>query len=52
MFETKGYGEAGASHSKRALKGFTSQSGNAQEDIDENNYTLSHRPELYIRLPQ
>lgn len=39
----KGYGQAGASHVKRALKGFKAQSGSPQEDIDLNNYTLRQR---------
>lgn len=49
---SKGYGEAGASCKKRALKGFTSQSGSASEDIDENNYTLRQRARmLYMAAP-
>lgn len=39
----KGYGQAGASTTKRALKGFNPQSGSPREDIDENNYTLRQR---------
>ncbi len=48
----KGYGQAGASHTKRALKGFTAQSGSPQEDIDLNNYTLRQRGRmLYMSQP-
>ena len=48
----KGYGQAGASHVKRALKGFTAQSGSPQEDIDLNNYTLRQRGRiLYMSQP-
>ncbi len=39
----KGYGQAGASTSKRALKAFDAMSGSPREDIDENNYTLRQR---------
>lgn len=39
----KGYGQAGASTTKRALKGFNPISGSPREDIDENNYTLRQR---------
>ena len=34
---SKGYGEAGASTRKRALKGFNAMSGSPREDIDYNN---------------
>lgn len=48
----KGYGQAGASHTKRAVKGFTAQSGSPQEDIDLNNYTLRQRGRiLYMSQP-
>lgn len=48
----KGYGEAGASQSKRAVKGFTAQSGSAHEDINDNNYTLRQRARmLYMAAP-
>lgn len=40
---SKGYSEAGASHRKKALKGFTARSGSPREDIDWNNYTLRQR---------
>ena len=39
----KGYGQAGASTRKRALKGFNPSSGSPREDIDDNNYTLRQR---------
>lgn len=40
----KGYGLAGASTKKRALKGLRyNMSGSTHEDIDENNYTLRQR---------
>lgn len=42
----KGYSDAGASHTKRALKGFKARSGSAKEDIDENNYTLRQRARM------
>lgn len=48
----KGYGEAGASWNKRALKGFTAQSGNPIEDIDLNNKTMRQRSRiLYMAAP-
>lgn len=40
---SKGYGQAGASQTKRALKGFNPSSGSPREDIDDNNYTLRQR---------
>lgn len=47
-----GYGEAGASQSKRALKGFTAQSLSAYEDIDFHNATLRPRARmLYMSSP-
>ena len=50
--QNKGYGEAGASYSKRALKGFTAMSGSPREDIDFNNYTLRQRARmLYMAAP-
>lgn len=39
----KGYGQAGASLRKRALKAFNAMSGSPREDIDYNNYTLRQR---------
>lgn len=50
--QAKGYSDAGASHLKKALKAFRAQSGNAQEDIDWNNYTLRQRGRmLYMASP-
>lgn len=50
--QNKGYSEAGASHRKKALKGFTAQSGSPREDIDENNYTLRQRGRMiYMGAP-
>lgn len=48
----KGYGDAGASWQKKAVKGFTAQSGSPREDIDANNYTLRQRARmLYMAAP-
>jgi len=48
----KGYGEAGASKKKRALKGFTSQSGSPREDIDLHNATMRQRGRMmYMGAP-
>lgn len=48
----KGYGEAGASWSKKAVKGFNAPSGSPHEDIDFNNYTLRQRARmLYMAAP-
>lgn len=48
----KGYDQAGASHSKRSLKGFNVSSGSPAEDIDANNYTLRQRSRmLYMGAP-
>lgn len=41
--QSKGYSEAGASHRKKSLKGFTARSGSPREDIDWNNATLRQR---------
>jgi len=41
-----GYSDSGASHTKRALKGWTGTSSSPQEDIDENNGTLRQRGRL------
>ena len=38
--QNKGYGDGGASYSKRALKGVSVSSGAPSEDSDANNYTL------------
>lgn len=51
-WNNKGYSEAGASHRKRALKGFNAHSGSPQEDIDFNNFTLRQRARmLYMAAP-
>lgn len=48
----KGYNEAGASYTKKALKGFTVASGSPAEDIDLANYTLRQRSRmLYMAAP-
>ena len=47
-----GYGDAGASKTKRALKGFIAKSTSPNEDIDWNNYTLRQRGRmLYMASP-
>ena len=48
----RGYSEAGASTTKRALKGFTASSGSPNEDINWNNMTLRQRSRmLYMSTP-
>ena len=48
----KGYSHAGASYTKRALKGFTVSSGSPAEDINANAYTLRQRSRaLYMGAP-
>lgn len=48
----KGYSHAGASTTKRSLKGFNVESGSPVEDINENNYTLRQRSRmLYMSAP-
>lgn len=48
----RGYGDAGASYTKRALKGFRADSGHPAEDINENNLTLRQRSRmLYMAAP-
>lgn len=48
----KGYGDGGASYTKKALKGFSVSSGAPSEDIDANNYTLRQRSRiLYMAAP-
>ena len=48
----KGYGDAGASYAKKALKGFLASSGSPREDIDANNYTMRQRARmLYMAAP-
>ncbi len=47
-----GYSDAGASVSKRALRGFKAKSGPPSEDIDDNNRTLRQRARmLYMASP-
>lgn len=48
----KGYGAAGASYRRRALRGFLAESGSPREDIDFNNQTLRERARmLYMAAP-
>ena len=48
----KGYGDAGASYVKKALKGFLAASGSPREDIDAHNYTIRQRARmLYMAAP-
>lgn len=48
----KGYSDAGASVTKRSLKGFTASSGSPNEDINWNNLTLRQRSRmLYMASP-
>lgn len=48
----KGYGAAGASYQRRALRGMVAESGSPQEDIDLNNQTLRERSRmLYMAAP-
>jgi len=50
--KNKGYSDAGASWTKRAMKGFNAASGSPQEDIDFNNATLRQRARiLYMASP-
>lgn len=50
--QASGYSEAGASRSRRALKGFIPRSGSPQDDIDRNNDTLRKRSRmLYMAAP-
>lgn len=50
--QASGYGDAGASWTKRATKGFTATSGSPARDIDDNNYTLRQRSRmLYMSAP-
>lgn len=50
--QNKGYGEAGASWRKNAVKGFNAPSGSPHEDIDFHNYTLRQRARmLYMAAP-
>lgn len=48
----RGYGDAGASYTKKATKGFRADSGHPAEDINEHNYTLRQRSRmLYMAAP-
>lgn len=48
----KGYSEAGASHTRKALKGMRPNSGSPAEDINENLLTLRQRSRmLYMGAP-
>lgn len=38
-----GYGDAGASHTRKSLKGYKARSISPREDIDQHNYTLRQR---------
>ncbi|MCX4266658.1 MAG: phage portal protein, partial [Firmicutes bacterium] len=50
--QAKGYSEAGASTSRRALKGFKPDSGSPNEDINYNNQILRQRARmLYMASP-
>lgn len=50
--KAKGYSEAGASMTRRAMKGFTPRSGSPNEDINWNNCTLRQRGRmLYMSSP-
>lgn len=50
--QAMGYGDAGASHVKKALKAFIAQSGSPRDDIDMHNYTLRQRGRmLYMASP-
>ena len=47
-----GYSEAGASVTRRAMKGFKARSGSPNEDINWNNATLRQRGRmLYMSTP-
>ena len=50
--QNKGYSYAGASLTKKSLKGFAVESGSPAEDINANNYTLRQRARmLYMGAP-
>lgn len=50
--QAKGYSEAGASVTRRALKGFVPDSGSPNEDINRNNASLRQRARmLYMAAP-
>ena len=44
----KGYSQAGASLTKRSLKGFDARSGSPNEDINYNNNTLRQRSRILM----
>lgn len=44
--KNSGYSHAGASWTKRSMKGFTVNSASPVEDIDDNNYTLRQRSRI------
>lgn len=47
-----GYGDAGASYVRKALKAFIAQSGSPRDDIDTHNFTLRQRGRmLYMAAP-
>ncbi len=47
-----GYGDAGASYARKALKAFIAQSGSPRDDIDPHNFTLRQRGRmLYMAAP-
>ena len=48
----KGYGEAGASYRRRALRGFNAKSGSTREDIDLNNQILRERARMLYMAAQ
>lgn len=48
----QGYADAGASHTRRSLKGFIATSGGADRDINDSNYTIRQRARmLYMSSP-
>ena len=50
--QAQGYSDAGASTSRRALRGFDAWSGSPARDIDDNNLTLRQRSRmLYMGAP-
>lgn len=50
--QNKGYGDAGASWKRRALKGFRATSGSPHEDIDIHNATMRQRGRMmYMGAP-
>lgn len=50
--QASGYSDAGASTTRRALRGFTAWSGSPARDIDDNEFTLRQRSRmLYMGAP-